>query len=109
MPTSAFFLLAGIGAGLAFLVWNASTMRTDPEGYTEIAAVSAFEIDDAVATLRGRGILTYADDHLTRGLWWGGSRTRGVVRLLVPLDRADEAVRLLRAHPPNAKGLAPPA
>ncbi len=109
MPTSAFVFLAVVGAGLALLLWRVSTMRTDPEGYTEIAALGAFEIDRAVATLRGVGILTYADDHLTRGRWWGGSRTRGVVRLLVPLDRADEALRLLQAHPPSAKRPAPPA
>ncbi len=74
LPTSAFVFLAGVGAGLALLLWRVSTMRTDPEGYTEIAALGAFEIDRAV-----------------------------------PLDRADEALRLLQAHPPSAKRPAPPA
>ena len=91
--------LGAVGAGLALIIWAASTLRTDPRGYTHIATcVRMADATHARTTLERRGISVLLDDHRHRHSWWAGVRAEGPVRLLVADARVGEAVEVLHAH-----------
>ena len=91
--------LGAVGAGLALIIWVASTLRTDPRGYTHIATcVRMTDATAARATLERKGISVLLDDHRHRHSWWAGVRGEGPVRVLVPDARVAAAVELLQAQ-----------
>ncbi|HUL50633.1 MAG TPA: hypothetical protein VLT79_11510 [Gemmatimonadales bacterium] len=90
--------LGAVGAGLALIIWAASTLRTDPRGYTHIATcVQMADATRARTVLERKGIGVVLDDHRHRHSWWAGVRSEGPVRLLVPENRVGEAVDALHA------------
>ena len=109
MPLTALAFLGLFAAGLGILLWRTNTLKTDPDGYIKIADLRDHEITHALRTLEAAGIATVTDDHLTRGRTLNGPRDMGVVRLLVPTDRAAEALQLLRAELRWVGSDAPPA
>jgi len=88
------YLLAAL-AGIGLLIWIASTMRTDPRGYTHVATCGLVaDAERARTVLERRGIPVRLDDHS----YPMSQRTGGGIRLLVPDDRIGEAVKHLQSH-----------
>jgi len=100
-----FLLGGGAAAGFGFLLWRLSTMRTDPAGYSQVGSFHSRDAKHVVQVLEEAGIPVRAEDHTTRFSPLGGP---GAVRLLVPTQRLDEAILLLRQPPPAPSGDAPP-
>lgn len=96
MHLAAWLLLGAFVAAIAWMVRWLGRVDTDPAGFVQIGTYrSMLEAEGARDLVTQAGIAARLDDHLDNLHTYGQI---GVVRLLVPADRAAEATRLLRVR-----------
>jgi hypothetical protein len=106
MQWGAVAVVVTVAGSLGLLIWRLSTMDTDPKGYTKIGELDVLEIQGARRILEKATIPALTDDHTFTA---SGGGCGGFVHLLVPTNRAQEAIQLLERERDSWAREAPPA